>query len=192
MQIIELVAATIGIIYVWLEMKASLWLWPVGIVLPLFYIYISWKGQVYGNVLVNTYYIIACIWGWHEWLKHKKSGTADEKPITRMPKKYRVFIGGITVLLWVILRQVMDRYMQSPFPIWDALATAVSLVGMWLLGKKYIENWYSWISSNAIFCLLFFIQGYVITGCFFVIYTVIAIFGYFNWRKLMTSDAYGH
>ena len=62
MQIIELIAATIGILYVWLEMKASVWLWPVGIVLPLFYIYISWQSEVYGNVLVNIYYIIACVW----------------------------------------------------------------------------------------------------------------------------------
>lgn len=184
MQIIELVAATIGILYVWLEMKASVWLWPVGIVLPLFYIYISWQSEVYGNVLVNIYYIIACVWGWREWLKHRKDGEAKELPISHLPERY-LWTLGLVALLFLGLWSLFEHYMGSRFPAFDAAATAISFYGMWLLGKKYIESWYCWISSNAIYCTLYFLQSYTITGLFFTLYTVISVVGYFNWRKLL-------
>lgn len=184
MQVIELVAATIGILYVWLELKASVWLWPVGIVLPLFYIYISWQSEVYGNVLVNIYYIIACIWGWREWLKHRKDGETKELPISHLPKRH-LWTLALVLLLVLGLCPIFRHYMGSPFPTSDAIATAISFYGMWLLGKKYIESWYCWISSNAIFCTLYFLQSYMITGLFFTLYTVISVVGYFNWLKLL-------
>lgn len=78
--------------------------------------------------------------------------------------------------------------MESPFPYWDALATSVSLVGMWLLAKKHIENWYCWILSNLIYSVLYFYQGFVITGVFFTVYTGMAIYGYFNWKRMMLNQ----
>lgn len=186
MQVIEIVAATIGLIYVWLELKASMWLWPVGIVLPLFWIYISWHSEVYGNVLVNIYYIVACIWGWKEWIKHCKEGiTESQQPITFMPKKYRVWLMAVTVGLVLLLAPAYSRFMDSPFPYWDGIATSISFVGMWLLAKKYLENWYCWILSNLIYSILYFVQSFTISGVFFTIYTAIAIAGYFNWRRMM-------
>lgn len=188
-QIIEIIAATIGLLYVWLELKASIWLWPVGIVLPLFWIYISWQSEVYGNVLVNIYYIIACIWGWREWLKHRKEGAnVAERPITYIDKKSFAILLVVIIVLALLLAPLYDRFMDSPFPYWDGIATSVSFVGMWLLAKKYMENWYCWIISNIIYSTLYFIQGFTISGIFFTIYSAIAVAGYFNWRKLMSAQ----
>lgn len=186
-QIIELIAATIGILYVWLELKASIWLWPVGIILPLFYMYISWKSHVYGNIFVNIYYLIACIYGWQEWLRMRKQEQKKDI-ITRLGKKRRYYFLMITVLFILFLGPVFRRFMESPFPYWDALATSVSLVGMWLLAKKHIENWYCWILSNLIYSVLYFYQGFVITGVFFTVYTGMAIYGYFNWKRMMLNQ----
>lgn len=187
-QIIELIAATIGILYLWLEMRASIWLWPVGIVLPLFYIYISWESKVYGNMIVNAYYIVACIWGWYLWRKHRDNPEREDAQITHLPRGQRLTLVSITLLMMLILYPLFVRFMDSPYPMWDVLATSLSLVGMWLLAKKYIENWYCWIASNAIYCALYFLQEFMITGVFFVVYTVIAIMGYFNWRKMMLAS----
>lgn len=188
-QIIEIIAATIGLLYVWLELKASIWLWPVGIVLPLFWIYISWQSEVYGNVLVNIYYIIACIWGWREWLKHRKEGAnVAERPITYIDKKSFAILLVVIIVLALLLAPLYGRFMDSPFPYWDGIATSVSFVGMWLLAKKYMENWYCWIISNIIYSTLYFIQGFTISGIFFTIYSAIAVAGYFNWRKLMSAQ----
>ena len=186
-QIIEIIAATIGILYVWLELRASMWLWPVGIILPLFYIYISWESAVYGNVLVNIYYILACIYGWARWYRHRQEEREEEMIQHTSPRSGALAL-MITLLLHCSFWYLFWHYMDSPFPFWDALATAVSFVGMWFLAKKEIETWYCWILSNVIYCLLYFYQGFIVTGLFFTIYTVIAVMGYFNWKKLMRQQ----
>lgn len=187
MQVIELVAASIGILYLWLEVRASMWLWPVGIILPLFYIYISWSSQVYGNVLVNIYYIIACIIGWIAWYRRRDEAT--ETLIRWAPQRTRLLAFLISLLLVFILAPLMGRFMDSPFPVWDAIATAVSLVGMWLLAKAYVETWYCWLLSNAIYCTLFFIQGFTTTGIYFIVYTIFSLVGFLRWRKqALASD----
>lgn len=181
MQEIELIAATLGILYLWLEIRASIWLWLVGIILPLFYIYISWSSQVYGNVIVNLYYMIACIIGWISW--YRRRGEAEQILIRWAPWRTRLFTLCLTLLFISILSSLMSRFMGSPFPIWDAIATAVSLVGMWLLAKAYVETWYCWILSNAIYCALFFVQDFTTTGIYFIIYTIFSFIGFFRWYR---------
>ena len=187
-QIIEIVAAVIGIIYVWLEIKANMWLWPVGVILPFFYMYISFVGEVYGNIFVNIYYLIAAIWGW--WVWHRRSSdTPQEDRIAFAPRRTAGILLALAVVGIAGLTPVFRHFMDSPYPFWDAAATVVAFVGMWLLAKKYMENWYCWIASNAIFCVLFALQGFHVTCGFFAIYTVMAVVGYFNWRKLMQQQA---
>lgn len=182
---IEIIAATIGILYVYLELRASMWLWPVGIILPLFYIYLSWESKVYGNIVVNLYYIIACILGWREWMKQKASGSETDSPLVHWLSR-RAFVIVVAVVLLLVggIAPLLAYYMDSPYPIWDALATSVSLVGMWLLAKKYIETWYCWILSNIIYCLLYFLQGFKVTAGFFVIYSVVSFMGLYHWYRL--------
>lgn len=185
-QVIEIIAATIGILYVILEMRASMWLWPVGIILPFFYIYISWQSQVYGNIIVNVYYVIACILGWIAWRKSR--GQEQDTPrISWAPPRTALICLAISAALVPILAYLFRTYMASPFPVWDAVATSVSLVGMWLLAKEYIETWYCWILSNIIYCALYFMQDYTVTGYFFVIYSVVAVWGLIRWIKLSRS-----
>lgn len=187
MQTIEIVAACVGLLYVWLEMRASMWLWPVGVVLPLFYIYISWESQVVGNVLVNVYYVIASILGWIAW--HRRRGEEAGAPqIRSAPQRAMVGVVGVTLLLVVIFTWLFREYMGSPFPVWDGIATSVSFVGMWLLAKEYIQTWWCWILSNAIYSTLYFVQEFYVTGGFFVLYTVVAVLGLLRWRKLMLAE----
>ncbi len=184
MQIIELIAATVGIIYVWLEMRASRWLWPVGIVLPLFYIYISWESQVYGNIVVNVYYIVACILGWIAWHRSRGESNDDTVGIRYMRTRTALCTLLVSLLGMAAIEPLLRLYMESPYPLPDALATSVSLVGMWLLAKKYIETWYCWILSNVLYCILYFLQGYTVTGYFFVIYSIVAVLGLWRWHRL--------
>lgn len=183
LEIIEIIAATIGILYVVLEMRASMWLWPVGIILPFFYIYISWKSGVYGNIIVNVYYVIACILGWIAWYKSRDK--EQNKPrISWAPTIDSLIALVISLALVPILAYLFKTYMADEYPWWDAIATSVSLVGMWLLAKEYIETWYCWILSNVIFCVLYFMQGYIITCLFFVIYSIVAVWGLIRWINL--------
>ncbi|MDO5035707.1 MAG: nicotinamide riboside transporter PnuC [Porphyromonas sp.] len=184
MQIIEIVAATIGILYLWLEMRASMWLWPVGTVLPFFYIYISWQSQVYGNVLVNIYYVIASVLGWIAWHRRRGKEETGEPQITRIPRRELAIALLATALLVSGLTLLYKSVMGSPFPLFDAVATSVSFVGMWLLAKAYVEVWYCWFISNVIYSVLYFVQGFDITGALFIVYTAISVMGAVRWYRL--------
>lgn len=182
-QIIELIAALVGVLYVWLEIKANRWLWVVGIILPLFYIYISWKSQVYGNVFVNIMYILLSIYGLQVW-RDKKKEPKDDK-IRHIERRLGYFAICQTLIFTVALGPVLSRFTDSPFPYIDALATSLCFVGMYLLAQKYIEHWYCWFFSNIIYAALYFYQGFITTGIIFVLFTVMSVVGYLNWRKLM-------
>lgn len=183
MQTIEIIAACIGILYVVLEARASIWLWPVGIVLPLFYIYISFEAKVYGNVLLNVYYLVTCIYGLIVWYRDREKGHADEE-VTHLPKRkvplMLLITGGAILAVTAIFFYLTD----SGYPVLDGISVGVSLVGMWLLAHKYVENWYSWIISNAIYTYMFFALGFTVTGIFYTIYTVVSFVGYINWVRL--------
>lgn len=188
-QIIELVAAALGVLYLVLEVKASMWLWRVGVLLPLFYIYISWQSKVYGNIIVNLYFLITSIWGWWLWASQGKT-TEDEGAIrsfVRQQRKNRVLtlaalLGGVVALSCALL-PLFAYLTDSPYPLLDSIATCCGFVGMWLLAKKFLENWYCWIVSNALYCTLYFLQGFYITAAFFVVYTVLAVVGLIRWSK---------
>ena len=138
-QIIELVAATLGVLYLVLEVKASMWLWRVGGLLPLFYIYISWQSKVYGNIIVNLYYLITSIWGWWLWARQGKT-TEDEgviRSFVRQQRKNRVLtlaalLGGVVALSCALL-PLFAYLTDSPYPLLDSIATCCGFVGMWLL-----------------------------------------------------------
>lgn len=189
LQIIELVGATIGLLYVWLEMRASMWLWPVGIVMSALYIYISLQAGIYGNLLINIYYLVAAMVGWVAW--RKRRGTAPQAPhISHIPIKEGVAVlvafTAIALLLW----SGAERWFpSSASPIGDALATSAGVVGMWLLAREYIETWLAWILSNALYNLLFFSQSYIVTGIFYLVYTVISVLGAIRWWQLMRQTA---
>lgn len=186
LQIIEFIAALVGVLYIWLEIKANKWLWVVGIILPILYIYISWKSQVYGNVVVNIMYILLSIYGLQAWRNKKEKPQEDQ--IQYIEKRLGYFVLSLTFLCAIAIGPALRRFTDSPFPYVDAFATSLCFVGMWLLAQKYMEHWYCWLISNIIFCALYLYQGFTITGIIFALYTVMAVLGYYNWRKLMITQ----
>lgn len=196
-QIVEWIAALVALCYLYFEVKASVWCWRIGIVLPLFYIFISWQSKVYGNIAVNLYYLVTSIWGLWEWSRSSRAEVEQQelgirrlygKPLGRSWQ--RIGIGVALAVLPFVLMPFFKYVVNSPAPIYllDAFATAMGMVGMVLLAKKYLENWYCWIGSNLLYSVAFFLQGYYVTAIFFVIYTLMAIWGYRRWYRICLAN----
>lgn len=177
---IALVGALIAIAWVILEYRASMWLWPVGILLPLFYIVISWEARFIGNIAINVYYLIASIVGWIVWAKGKGE---DEKPITHAPHLLLRW-GSIAVALGALLLYIPMRS-YSALPWADALSTSASVLGMVLLGRKHLEHWCCWMLANATGMLVFYSAGDYISTVVFVINLGMSVAGYCHWRRQM-------
>ncbi len=186
---IQLIGAVIALIWLYLEYKVSIWTWPVGIILPLFYIYISLEGRFYGNVLIQVYYILASIWGWRVWYKNKNKDTGeDEAPITPISAKNAWINLFVALPLFALLYFLTTRYTDSILPWLDALATTISFIGMVWLAKKWQEHWLCWIVADLMTSYLFYRGEDYLSAGVFLIYFLVAILGYFHWRKLAKAS----
>lgn len=187
LQWIEVIAACLGVAYAICEMRASMWLWVWGVLLPLFYIFISFKSQVYTNIPLNVYYLVSCIIGWINW--QRRCSESIHRPQIHHAAR-RVCWNALLIALFLAaaLGFLLDAYSSSLYPYLDGAAGAAGLVGMYFLIRAQLESWYFWLVSNAFYAGLYALQGFVITALFFVFYTLIALCGLWHWSKLAAQD----
>jgi nicotinamide mononucleotide transporter len=179
---IELLGTIIGLVYIFLEYRASWWLWIAGMVMSLFYIYIFYQENCIAWALIYLYYMGANIYGIAVWKKticeNSHSGISD------LPKKYYFPLSVIVVSFTFILYFVLIEYTDTRIPVCESFSTALSVVGMYLLAKKYLQHWNVWIIVNPITALGSLYLGLYFSAILFAIYFVISIMGLVRWRKL--------
>lgn len=66
---IEIFGAITGIIYVFLEIRQNLWLWPVGVFTSAVYIWVFFTGKFYADMSLQGYYLVISFLGWYWWVK---------------------------------------------------------------------------------------------------------------------------
>jgi len=181
MPTLEITGALISLLYLRLEYKASIWLWPVGVITPLIYIYIFLAGKLYAMMGINIYYLFASLYGWYCWKKNDSRESGYK--IVRLPlhlvwKLFSIFAGLFVLIAWILA-----RYTDNPVPYGDALVTALSIVAMWMLARKFAEQWLVWLVANMISAGLFFRMELYPTSILYVIFAVVSVFGYLKWRK---------
>ena len=189
--IIEIIGTIIGLTYLFLEYKASVWLWPVGILMSLFYVAIFFTNKFYADAAVYLYYIGANTYGLLKWTASRRKQLSIESQnqktmaITHVPKKQILPLALVSMALWILLFWILKTFTDSPIPIGDAFTTALSIVAMWMLAQKYLEQWMLWIVVNIVSTILYFWKGLYPTGMLFIVYVIVAVLGYFKWRKEM-------
>lgn len=180
---LELTGAILSFIWVALEYRASMWLWPVGIILPLFYIVISWEASFIGNIAINIYYLITSIVGWIVWLR---GADEREKPISRVSSTQRTMYMGAMLSLTIGLYFALAVHSSLPWA--DALSTSASVLGMVLLGRKHLEHWCCWMVANCAGAILFAQSGDYISTIVFSVNFVMSVLGLRHWTHLMRTQ----
>ncbi|MDR1745943.1 MAG: nicotinamide riboside transporter PnuC [Tannerella sp.] len=183
---IEILGAIVGLTYLWLEYKANIWLWAAGVVMPLFYIYIFFAGKFYANACINVYYLFASIYGWFQWRKGA-TGESAEMRITSLPQQRRLPLAGIFAVLFALIVWILHSFTDSPVPLGDAFTTALSIIAMYLLAHKHLEQWLLWIVVNAVSAVLYFRQGLYPTCVLYAIYAAVSVAGFFKWQGMMKN-----
>lgn len=181
--IIQIINAVLGIAYVLLEGSASMWLWPLGVVQPIFAVLVGWQSQTYSTLLVQLYYLVTCIIGWISWHRRRGESAGESHPrITHIPRRSALISGLLTVAAFLLIYFTLESF--SPYPLIEAAGTALCFLGMYLLIKAYLESWYVWILSNLLYTLLYFlIPGYFYTGILYAVLTLLAVRGLIIWRR---------
>lgn len=192
-QLLEIIGTIVGLLYIWLEYRASIYLWIVGIIMPAIYIFIYYDAGLYADFGINIYYLLAAVYGWCVWKFNKKEGksentlqnTKEELPITHTPIRTTPYLLATFCVTFAIIAWILIRYTDSNVPYLDSFTTALSIVAMWMLAKKYVEQWWAWTVVDVVCVGLYIYKDLYFTACLYALYTVIAVFGYKQWLRLM-------
>lgn len=166
--------------------------------MPAIYIFVYYNAGLYADFGINIYYLGAAIYGWMMWkygafLRRtilKKTAANIENPqqqlpITRMPLHYLLPLTAVFAATFAGIAWILINFTDSNVPLLDSFTTALSIIGMWMLARKYVEQWWAWIGVDAVSAGLYVYKGLDFTAALYALYTIIAIFGYFKWKKMM-------
>jgi len=186
--VLEFTAVFFGIASVLYAKKNNVLVYPTGIVGSAIFVYLLIKWGLFGDFIINIFYIIMSIYGWYLW--SQKNNGKDLLGITRTNKKDKVITSVIFVAAFIFVTAIYIVF--DKFDNWtayvDTLTTAIFFSGMWLMAKRKIENWTFWIVGDIITVPLYFYKGLTISSFLYLIYTFIAILGYLAWRKSLQES----
>ncbi len=185
-EIIEIIAIVFGIISVWFSKKENIWVFPSGLINTSFYVYLSLKGDLYGEAAVNLYYTIMSLYGWYNWLRRND----QNERVIRITHSSRsewiteiLFFTSLYILIFLCLAYIKNAFAPGAIPWADALASASAFTGMWLMARKKVNSWIWWIITNIASIPLYLVKGYEKTSIYYLILLVLAIMGLQEWRN---------
>ncbi len=186
-MVLDIVGTLIGLWYLWLEYRVSIMLWIVGIIMPAIYIFTYYKAGLYADFGLQVYYLLAALYGWLSW-KFWKRRTNREMPVTHMPVSLFSYSLVAFLLSWGLIYALLIAFTDSNVPVSDSFVNALSIVGLWMLSRKFVEQWLVWLVVDAFSCVLYFYKGIPFTAFLYLVYTVIAVFGYRKWLRMMSPE----
>jgi len=180
---IEVLGTIAGLLYLYLSVKQNIWLWVLGFISSVVYVYVYYHSKFYADMSLQFYYIVVSVYGWFSWRGQGTSQGKKEIPVRIASlKEWSLFLVA-SVFLSLVLGLILQRYTDSPIPYWDGFTTGASIVATWMLTKKYIENWLFWVVIDFVSLILYAYKGLYSTVVLFTVYTVVAVLGYLEWKK---------
>lgn len=181
--VLELVAGAFTIASVVYSKKNNVLVFPTGMICTAIFVYLLLKWGLLGDMIINGYYFIMSMYGWHLWTLKKDGKTVI--PISKTTKKQHLISLGIFIITFVFVFIVYAAF--DKFNHWsaylDTVTTALFFVAMWLMAKRKIENWIYWIIGDIITVPLYFYKGLTFSSILYFVLTIIAIYGYLAWKK---------
>ncbi|WP_438966089.1 nicotinamide riboside transporter PnuC [Flavobacterium sp.] len=185
--VLEIVAILFGLVSVLFAKKNNILVYPTGIISTILFVYLLNKWGLVGDMLINGYYTTMSIYGWYIWTRKKED--QPEFPISKMTiKEYYqgIVIFVLTLLFVAFVYKYFDKFTNWAAYV-DTFTTGIFFVGMWLMAKRKIENWIFWIIGDLVSIPLYFYKGYTFTSLQYVLFTIIAIYAYLEWKKYLTK-----
>jgi nicotinamide mononucleotide transporter len=179
----ELIAALLGLVSIRLQIFQNSWYWAVSIVMVSMYIFVYIDNRLYADMSLQMFYLGISFYGWYNWLFGKRKKDDENLKPAFMKTKQLIFSMAIAVILFFLIAYILISYSDSDVPWWDAFTTSLSFVAVWMLAKKYMENWIFWIIVDAVSVGIYIYKGMYPTTVLFLVLTVLAFVGYNKWKK---------
>lgn len=179
---LQLTGVALGLLYLWLEYRADIRLWIVGLVMPMVHGALYYASGLYADAAMNAYYVLAGLYGLAVWHRAPRR-QGKELRIGRTPAAVAGRLAGIYLLLHAAIYLLLARLTNSTVPFWDSLTTALSIAAMWMLSRKYVEQWLVWLVVDVVTAGLYLYKGIPFTAGLYVLYSVLAVAGYRRWLR---------
>lgn len=185
MNSLELFAAVVGAVSVWLSVRQNIWSWPTAIVNVVLYAVVFYQAKLYADMGLQVVYAVLSVYGWYEWLYGGEGRTALQ--VTRTG----VRVGGLLALIAVAgsaaLGTLLHRQTDAALPFMDAFLSSTSLVAQWMMTRKLLENWLVWIAVDTLYVGMFIFKGLYLTAGLYAVFLALAVKGYLDWRRSMAE-----
>ncbi|MBP3548289.1 MAG: nicotinamide mononucleotide transporter [Alistipes sp.] len=180
-SILQIVGTTLGLIYLWLEYKANIWVWVVSALMAITHGTLYLNSGIYADAAMQLYYLLAAIYGLVVWKRNSK----DEKSgsIKHTPVRWILPLVAVYAVLHVVIYFVLTQFTDSSVPFLDSMSTALCVVATWMLSRKLVEQWLVWLVVDMISVGLYFYKGIPLTALLYTLYCVLAVAGYMRWRR---------
>ena len=184
----EISAVLFGFASVWYSKENNILVFPTGLISTSIFVYLLFKFELLGDMIINGYYFIMSLYGWYIWTR--KVDAENVTPISRITKSEQIIVVVIFASTLVLVYEVYQYF--DMWTTWvayvDTLTTALFFVGMWLMAKRKIENWYFWIIADIISVPLYLYKGLTFTSIQYFGFTILAIFGFLAWKKNLSNN----
>ena len=188
---LDILTTVLGLAYILLEYRASIWLWAVGFLMQSLGIVLYYQKGLYADCGMEFYFLAMTVYGYINWVRKadkRKNEAKEEKryaAITHFPIRLALLWSVITLVAWGTLYWFLVTFTDSRVPVADSFTTALSFVGIWVLARKYLEQWLIWIVVDVVTSILYFYKDIPFKASLYAIYVIIAIAGYIKWKKQM-------
>ncbi len=191
MAMTEAAGFALAVVMVWCSIRELHWSWPLAIASSALYFFVFRDSQLYGEASLQVVFGLLALWGWRQWWRPSPSAPAHadsaDTPatsgITRLSPRGLGLTLAASVLLWPLVSVFLLQFTDTDVPWWDGGVTALSLVGQYLLGRKYLENWAVWLVVNTVSMGLFAYKGLWLTVLLYAIFTVMSVIGWRTWQR---------
>ena len=184
---LEIIAVVFGILSVWFSKKNNILVYPTGMISTSIFTYLLFKWSLLGDMMINAYYFMMSIYGWYIWTRKVNNIVTPISKVNSPEKITSLIIFFFSLSFVYGIYNYFDKWGSYTSYI-DNFTTAIFFVAMWLMANRKIENWIFWIIGNIISIPLYFYKGLTFTSIQYIIFTVIAISGYYTWKKILDNS----
>jgi len=178
---IELIAAVLGALGVYLTARQKIWCWPVGLINVVLSLYVFYVAKLYADVVLQIFYLVMTLYGWYNWVfgGEKKF----ELPVRKIRFNEFIIMLVLGVSVSYVVGYLFANYTDAAYPYWDSMLTVWGVIATYAMAKKIIEHWLMWIIIDINCTALYFIKELYAFAPLYFIFTLLAVYGYFTWKK---------
>jgi nicotinamide mononucleotide transporter len=180
---LELLAFVLSLAMVVCNIRVNVVAWPLAIAASLMYFLLFWDSRLYGEASLQIFFVAVAGWGWWQWLRGREADGSVLR-VRHLSGRGRLGLLAAVALAWPLLGSFLHQATDSDVPWWDALPTAGSVAGQWLLGRKYVQTWPVWVGVNAVSIGLFAWKQLWLTALLYALFLLLALWGWRAWQQL--------